>query len=40
MASLIGLSIRVKLMRVLPARFKVDVEIFPGTHASREERES
>eukprot|EP00045_Choanoeca_perplexa_P008314 m.76897 g.76897 ORF g.76897 m.76897 type:complete len:157 (+) comp14442_c2_seq16:1662-2132(+) len=37
MASLIGLSIRVKLMRVLPARFKVDVEIFPGTHASCEE---
>eukprot|EP00730_Choanoeca_flexa_P013545 TRINITY_DN5441_c0_g1_i2.p1 TRINITY_DN5441_c0_g1~~TRINITY_DN5441_c0_g1_i2.p1 ORF type:complete len:170 (+),score=27.56 TRINITY_DN5441_c0_g1_i2:40-510(+) len=37
MASLIGLSIRVKLMRVLPPRYKVDVAIFPGTHASREE---
>uniref|UniRef100_A0A8C4Q956 Cytosolic iron-sulfur assembly component 2B n=1 Tax=Eptatretus burgeri TaxID=7764 RepID=A0A8C4Q956_EPTBU len=34
MATLIGLSIRVKLLRALPARFKVDVHITPGTHAS------
>lgn len=34
MASLIGLSIRVKLLRALPPRFKVSVEIAPGTHAS------
>lgn len=34
MATLIGLSIRVKLLRSLPPRFKVSVEITPGTHAS------
>ncbi|XP_067905156.1 cytosolic iron-sulfur assembly component 2B-like [Heterodontus francisci] len=34
MATLIGLSIKVKLLRSLPARFKVDVHITPGTHAS------
>jgi metal-sulfur cluster biosynthetic enzyme len=34
MATLIGLSIRVKLLRSLPTRFKVKVEIQPGTHAS------
>ncbi|BFZ13117.1 hypothetical protein BsWGS_16156 [Bradybaena similaris] len=34
MATLIGLSIRVKLLRSLPARFKVDVQITPGTHES------
>jgi len=34
MATLIGLSIRVKLLRTLPRRFKVDVLIAPGTHAS------
>ncbi|XP_055383605.1 MIP18 family protein galla-2 [Condylostylus longicornis] len=34
MATLIGLSIRVKLLRSLPPRFKVEVEITPGTHAS------
>eukprot|EP00474_Spongospora_subterranea_P000353 CRZ00811.1 hypothetical protein [Spongospora subterranea] len=34
MATLIGLSIRVKLIRCLPRRFKVDVYIAPGTHAS------
>lgn len=32
MATLIGLSIRVKLLRCLPARFKVTVEVTPGTH--------
>ncbi|XP_064611485.1 cytosolic iron-sulfur assembly component 2B-like [Liolophura sinensis] len=36
MATLIGLSIRVKLLRSLPRRFKVDVHITPGTHASEE----
>lgn len=34
MATLIGLSIRVKLLRSLPQRFKVSVTITPGTHAS------
>lgn len=34
MATLIGLSIRVKLLRRLPRRFKVDILIAPGTHAS------
>ena len=34
MATIIGLSIRVKLLRSLPQRFKVDVTIAPGTHAS------
>ena len=32
MATLIGLSIRVKLIRALPARFKTTVRIEPGTH--------
>ncbi|CAG9761254.1 unnamed protein product [Ceutorhynchus assimilis] len=32
MATLIGLSIRVKLLRCLPSRFKVKVEVTPGTH--------
>lgn len=36
MATLIGLSIRVKLLRSLPRRFKVTVFIHPGTHASEE----
>nr|XP_033335074.1 MIP18 family protein galla-2 isoform X1 [Megalopta genalis] len=34
MATLIGLSIRVQLLRTLPSRFKVNVEITPGTHMS------
>ncbi|XP_014675106.1 PREDICTED: MIP18 family protein CG7949-like [Priapulus caudatus] len=34
MATLIGLSIRVKLIRVLPARLKVRVAVTPGTHVS------
>ncbi|XP_022920026.2 MIP18 family protein galla-2 [Onthophagus taurus] len=34
MATLIGLSIRVKLLRCLPSRFKFAVKINPGTHAS------
>ncbi|KAM9803924.1 cytosolic iron-sulfur assembly component 2B [Neosynchiropus ocellatus] len=36
MATLIGLSIKVKLLRSLPNRFKIDVHITPGTHASEE----
>jgi len=36
MATLIGLAIRVKLLRSLPERFKVDVRIREGTHASEE----
>lgn len=34
MATLIGLCIRVKLLRSLPTRFKVLIEIFPGSHQS------
>jgi hypothetical protein len=34
MATLIGLSIRVKLLRSLPSRFKVVVKIESGTHVS------
>lgn len=34
MATLIGLAIRVKLLRSLPDRFKVQVSIYPGSHAS------
>ena len=34
MATLIGLSIRVKLLRSLPPRFKISIGITPGTHVS------
>merc|ERR1719443_2466516 len=34
MATLIGLAIRVKLLRSLPDRWKVSVSISPGSHAS------
>ena len=34
MATLIGLCIKAKLIRTLPSRFKVNVSITPGTHAS------
>ena len=34
MATLIGLSIKVKLIRSLPSRFKVHVSITKGTHSS------
>lgn len=34
MATLIGLCIRVKLLRSLPPRFKVKVRTAPGSHAS------
>mmetsp|Transcript_37216 Transcript_37216/g.54542 ORF Transcript_37216/g.54542 Transcript_37216/m.54542 type:complete len:170 (-) Transcript_37216:240-749(-) len=36
MATLIGLCIRVKLLRSLPSRFKVRVEITEGTHVSEQ----
>ena len=34
MASVIGLSIRLKLQRSLPKKMKLDVRIVPGTHVS------
>ena len=34
MATLIGLCLRVKLIRSLPKRFKVSIRITPGAHAS------
>lgn len=34
MATLIGLSIKVRLLWSLPSRFKISVTITPGTHAS------
>jgi len=37
MATLIGLCLSVKLLRSLPARFKVEVAVAPGTHASETE---
>jgi metal-sulfur cluster biosynthetic enzyme len=36
MATLIGLSIQVKLIRSLPEQFKIDVHITPGTHATED----
>ena len=36
MATLIGLCIRVKLLRGLPPRFKVTVRVAPGSHSSEE----
>uniref|UniRef100_A0A0G4HHQ3 MIP18 family-like domain-containing protein n=1 Tax=Chromera velia CCMP2878 TaxID=1169474 RepID=A0A0G4HHQ3_9ALVE len=33
-ATLIGLMIRVKLIHCLPSRFKVDIQISPGSHNS------
>ena len=36
MATLIGLCIRVKLIRSLPSRFKVDINITRGMHATEE----
>ncbi|KAF9093975.1 Mitotic spindle-associated MMXD complex subunit MIP18 [Mortierella sp. AD031] len=34
MATLIGLCIRVRLLRCLPSRFKVDISVRKGTHQS------
>ena len=36
MATLIGLCIRVKLLRILPPRFKLDIALAPGSHATEE----
>lgn len=37
MSTLIGLCIRVKLLRSLPTRFKVDIFVEPGSHSSEED---
>ncbi|KAL7421091.1 hypothetical protein Q5752_003975 [Cryptotrichosporon argae] len=34
MSTLIGLSLRVRLLRALPSRFRVDLRIKPGSHQS------
>jgi hypothetical protein len=34
MATLIGLCVRVQLLRALPPRFKVDIFVSPGSHSS------
>lgn len=34
MATLIGLCLRVRLERVLPRRFKVDIAVAPGSHST------
>ena len=34
MATLIGLCIRVKLLRSIPPRFKTRITIFPGSHSN------
>jgi len=34
MATVIGLCLRVKLMRSLPSQYKVDIRVAPGTHAT------
>ncbi|KIY51842.1 hypothetical protein FISHEDRAFT_36199 [Fistulina hepatica ATCC 64428] len=34
MSTLIGLSIRVRLIRSLPSRFKIDIHVKPGSHQS------
>ncbi|XP_028759454.1 protein AE7 isoform X3 [Neltuma alba] len=35
--SLIGLCLRVKLMRSLPSRYKVDIRVAPGSHVKEAE---
>jgi len=37
MATLIGLCIRVKLLRSLPERFKLDINVKEGSHASEDQ---
>ncbi|KAH1130415.1 hypothetical protein J1N35_001793 [Gossypium stocksii] len=34
MATVIGLCLRVKLMRSLPSRYKMDIRVAPGSHAT------
>lgn len=36
MSTLIGLTIRVRLLRALPTRFKVDIRVKPGSHQSEQ----
>ncbi|RDX39504.1 hypothetical protein OH76DRAFT_1413510 [Lentinus brumalis] len=36
MSTFIGLSIRVRLLRSLPQRFKIDVRVKPGSHQSEQ----
>jgi hypothetical protein len=36
MSTLIGLSIRVRLLRALPTRYKVDIRVKPGSHQSEQ----
>eukprot|EP01095_Lingulamoeba_sp_RSL-Kostka_P010693 TRINITY_DN3899_c0_g1_i1.p1 TRINITY_DN3899_c0_g1~~TRINITY_DN3899_c0_g1_i1.p1 ORF type:complete len:156 (-),score=38.83 TRINITY_DN3899_c0_g1_i1:102-569(-) len=36
MATLIGLCIRVKLIRSLPKRFKIEIRVTPGSHQSED----
>lgn len=36
MATVIGLCLRVKLMRCFPPHFKVDINVSPGSHADEE----
>ncbi|CAN6469745.1 unnamed protein product [Victoria cruziana] len=36
MATVIGLCLRVKLMRTLPSQYKVDITVAPGTHATED----
>lgn len=38
MATLIGLCIRVRLLRALPDRFKVDIRVKKGSHESENSR--
>ncbi|KAJ1668559.1 Cytosolic iron-sulfur assembly component 2B [Coemansia sp. RSA 1813] len=37
MATLIGLCIRVRLLRSLPERFKIDIKVRQGTHQSEDQ---
>ncbi|CAN6469743.1 unnamed protein product [Victoria cruziana] len=39
MATVIGLCLRVKLMRTLPSQYKVDITVAPGTHATEDAAE-
>lgn len=36
MATIIGLCLRVKLMRSLPSRYKIDIRLAPGSHATED----
>ncbi|KAG7658843.1 MIP18 family-like [Arabidopsis suecica] len=36
MATVIGLCVRVKLLRSLPSRYKIDIRVAPGSHATED----